>query len=119
MLQQSTINTITKFDKYISRYEDDKCSLYQYICRNGKVTVISGPSQATWPLNEMYCRTSLSLHGPNWRRIIDIKENNRSWIEKFIEFIELDTCPNFVKADIERAKLKESEIINESSPDDP
>ena len=30
--------------------------------------------------------------------------NGSTWLEKFNEFIESDQCPNFVLADIERAK---------------
>lgn len=99
VLQQSAMNTITKctiVDKYLSRHDDDNSSLYQYICRNGKVPVISAPTQATWPLNEQYCRTSLLLHWPNWRTTLDIKSDDTSWTEKFIEFLDFDTCPNFV-----------------------
>lgn len=115
----NTITNCTIVDKYLFRHDDDNSSLYQYICRNGKVPVISAPTQATWPLNEQYCRTSLLLHWPNWRTTLDIKSDDTSWTEKFIEFLDLDTCPNFVKADIERAKFKQCENFENSSQENP
>lgn len=46
VFQQLTLNTITKctlVDKYLSGHDidDNQNSLYQYICRNGKMPVIS------------------------------------------------------------------------------
>lgn len=44
MFQQLTLNTITKctlVDQYLSGHDDNQNSLYQYICRNGKMPVIS------------------------------------------------------------------------------
>lgn len=116
VLQKSGMDTLTKstiIDKYISRDQNDTSSLYQFICRNGKVPVISGPTQANWPLDENYCKTSLLLHWPNWRTLSDIKDQNLSWTEKFTSFLELDSCPNFVKADVDRAKHKQ---IDDSPP---
>lgn len=68
--------------------------------------VITGPTQASWPLDENYCRTCLILHWPNWRTLSDIKGENSSWIQKFTYFLDQDICPNFIKADVQRAKSK-------------
>ena len=69
----------TMLDKYTNREQDDICSLYNFISRAGKIAVISGSStQATWPLDENYCRTMLLLHFPNWRKLSDIKPDDIS-----------------------------------------
>lgn len=44
VFQQLTLNTITKctlVDQYLSGHDDNQNTLYQYICRNGKMPVIS------------------------------------------------------------------------------
>lgn len=115
VLQQSGINTITNstiIDKYLSRHKNYHSSLYQFISNNGRVPVINGPTQASWPLQEKYCKTTLLLHFPNWRCLSDVKNDATSWTEFFLSFLESDNCPNFVKADIERAKEKEKEPDN-------
>ena len=45
------------------------------------------------------------LHWPNWRAISDIKTEDRTWTEQFELFLKSDVCPNFVKAQVEKAKL--------------
>lgn len=69
----------------------------------------------TGHLDENYCKTSPLLHWPNWRTLSDIKDQNLSWTEKFTSFLELDFCPNFVKADVDRAKDKQ---IDDSPPEE-
>lgn len=107
VLQQSGINTITNstiIDKYLSRHKNYHSSLYQFISKNGRVPVINGPTQASWPLQEKYCKTTLLLHFPNWRCLSDVKNDATSWTEFFLSFLESDNCPNFVKADIKRKR---------------
>jgi hypothetical protein len=59
----STLTKSTPLDKYLVRENDDSSSWYNFICRSGKVPVISGSNtRATWPLSEDYCRTMLLLH---------------------------------------------------------
>jgi hypothetical protein len=71
------------------------------------VPVISGSSvTATIPLTEDYSRTMLLLHWPNWRKLEDIKPSEITWCQKLQEFLTSDTCPNFLKADIEKAQQK-------------
>ena len=109
----------TMLDKYTNREQDDICSLYNFISRAGKVPVISGSStQATWPLDENYCRTMLLLHFPNWRKLSDIKPDDISWTKKFESFLNTDLCPNFVKADVERAKSHKKQNDEDSCPSD-
>ena len=53
----------TPRDKYLSRPDGDNFSWYEYICKSGKVTVVSGGSvRASWPLSEDFCRTMLLMH---------------------------------------------------------
>ena len=94
-------------DKYLSRHENDLSSLYQFICKTGKVPFINGPTQASWPLEENFCKTTLILHYPNWRAFSDIKDDELSWVEKFTYFVESDDCLNFIKADVKEAKKKQ------------
>ena len=106
----------TVLDKYLDRDKKDKTSFYDFICKSGKVHVLAGNSvQATYQLNEEYCRSSLILHCPNWRNITDIKAEQKSWIEQFEDFLITDRCPNFVKAQVKRAK---DHALNNSKPDD-
>jgi hypothetical protein len=62
-------------DRYLQRDEKDMASFYGFVCENGKVPVITGNIQATWPLDEHYCPTMLILHFPNWRTISDWKKS--------------------------------------------
>ena len=104
-----TLTKQTPLDKYLQRPDDDLSSFYQFICKSGKVPVLSGgTAYATWPLQEDYCRTMLILHWPNWRNIRDIvgSEDKYSWVATMQSFLSSDTCPNFVKADIERSRRK-------------
>ena len=104
----STVTKSTPLDKYLARDIDDNSSWYSYICRSGRIPVVAGTNlRATWPLNEEYCRTMLLLHWPNWRKITDVKEENETWIEKMQIFMSSNNCPNFVKADVEKARRKE------------
>lgn len=92
-------------------------SFYEFICQGGKVPVISSASTTpSWPLPEDYCETLLLLHYPNWRTISDIKPQDFTWSEKMAQFLLSDECPNFVKADVERAKQKQN--INYDSDTD-
>ena len=109
----------TMLDKYTNREQDDICSLYNFISRAGKVPVTSGSStQATWPLDENYCKTMLLLHFPNWRKLSDIKPDDISWTKKIELFLNTDLCPNFVKADVERAKSHKKQNDEDSCPSD-
>ncbi len=104
-----TLTKSTPLDKYLSRPDDQHCSWYQFICKQGKVPVISGTNMyASWPLNEDYCRSMLLLHWPTWRKLSDIKDEDMSRTSAFDIFIITDTCPCFVKADVDRAKRKQS-----------
>lgn len=95
----------TALDKYIHIDENDNSSFYSFLCRSGKVPVITGcNTQATWPLEENFCQTSLLLHFPNWRNISDIKNESASWVQTFMSFLDSENCPNFLKAEVERAK---------------
>ncbi|CAC5413965.1 unnamed protein product [Mytilus coruscus] len=100
----STATKQTPLDKYLSRPETDHCSWYNFICKSGKVPVISGGSlRATCPLTEDYCKNTLILHWHDWRKFSDIKDDNVSWNDLFMYFLLTGYCPNFVKADVERA----------------
>jgi hypothetical protein len=44
------------------------------------------------------------LHFPNWRTISEIKNDNISWIDRMNSFLISDNCPNFLKANVEKAK---------------
>jgi hypothetical protein len=105
-------------DKYSSRSEDDISSWYSFICKQRKVPVISGGSlRVSWPLTEDYCKNILLLH---WRNLSEIKSDAISWSDKLQEFLLNDSCPNFVKADIERAKLGDNNVnfFDEEKVDD-
>jgi hypothetical protein len=108
ILQQNKNSIVTKntpLDRYLTRPENYHTSLYDFICKSGKVPVISGCcTQASWPLNEDFCKTMLLLHWPNWRNINEIKEDNTTWTDKMNNFLVSEDCPNFVKAEVERAK---------------
>ena len=66
--------------------------------------------RASWPLTEDYCKNILLLHWPNWRNLSEIKSDDISWSDKLQEFLLNDSCPNFVKAEIERAKLGDNNV---------
>ena len=105
-----TLTKSTPLDRYLSRPNEDRTSWYQHICNQGRVPVVSGGStHATCPLTEDYARSMMLLHFPNWRHISDIKHDKTSWVENFTTFLETTVCPNFVKADVERAQAKEPE----------
>ncbi len=102
-----TLTKNTPLDRYLCRDVNDVTSLYNFVCRGGKVPVVSGShTQAFWPLSESYCRTMLLLHWPNWKHLNEIKLDEVTWEEKMQEFLQNDQCPNFVKADVERAKQR-------------
>ena len=82
--------TLTKnntIDKYVSRHENDKNSLYSFICKQGKVPVVNGYSSASCPLENDYCRIALLLHWPNWRKVEDNKPDEMSWTTKMENFL--------------------------------
>ncbi|CAG2201823.1 unnamed protein product [Mytilus edulis] len=116
----STATKLTPLDKYLSRPENDHCSWYNYICKSGKVPVISGGSlRATCPLTENYCKNTLILHWHDWRKFSDIKDDNVSWNDLFRHFLLTDYCPNFVKADVERANnAAQNGLVDDESDDD-
>ncbi|XP_053405155.1 uncharacterized protein LOC123560749 [Mercenaria mercenaria] len=106
-------------DKYLFRDKNKNVSFYEFVCEGGKVPVFSGCTiNATWPLEEEYCRTMLFLHWPSWRHISDIKDENLTWCQKMSQFLCSDKCPNFVKADVERAKRKQCPINDNESDDE-
>ena len=76
--------------------------------------------RASWPLTEDYCKNIILLHWPNWRNLSEIKSDGISWSDKLQEFLLNDSCPNFVKADIERAKLGDNNVnfLDEEKVDD-
>jgi hypothetical protein len=47
----------TALDRYLQRDEKDMSSFYSFVRKNEKVPVIRENIQATWPLDENYCRT--------------------------------------------------------------
>ena len=61
------------------------------------------------------------LHWPNWRKLEDIKKDPSTWCEILTDFLNSNHCPNFVKADIEKAKLKTNpeEPISDDDDDPP
>lgn len=73
--------------------------------KNGRVTVVYGPTRASWPLEENLGKTTLLLHLLNWRSFTDTKGEETSWIEFFL-FLESDDCPIFVIADVGGLKKK-------------
>ena len=96
-------------DKYLQRDEGDQTSLYNFLCRNGRVPVITGTHiLPSWPLTEDYSRTMLLLHYPSWRKLADIKSESTTWGTAMQKFLTTADCPNFVKAAVERAKEKDS-----------
>lgn len=67
------------------------------------------------------------LHKPNWRKIEDLKNTNETWTQVFTNFLTVEFCPNFVIADVERARQHEEstycsdeeEIIDSSPTEQP
>ena len=109
----------TALDKYLARENDKAISWYSYICSSGKVPVVGGNVQATWPLTVEYARTMLLLHWPNWRKISDIVDvDPPNWLDKFLQFLASDQCPSFVKADVERAKNNYPSATNGDEEED-
>ncbi|CAC5394978.1 unnamed protein product [Mytilus coruscus] len=92
---------------------DDNLCTEKYVCGYAcKVPVLTGCNiQASWPLDENYCRTMLLLHTPNWRQLLDVKNDNLSWVHQMESFLQTDVCPNFVKADIEKVENTSVMII--------
>ena len=76
---KSTVTRNTILDKYLNRDEQDKTSLYSFICSQGKVPVISSSLMTSFPLEEEYCRITHLMHWPNWRKIEDIRTDEVSW----------------------------------------
>jgi len=116
---KSTVTKNTILDKYLNRDEQDKTSLYSFICRQGNVPVISSLT-ASFPLEEEYCRITLLMHWPNWRKIEDIRTNEVSWTSAMEDFLQSKECPNFIKAEVERAKQHHTDKnMNDDDEDDP
>ena len=44
------------------------------------------------------------MHLPNWRKLSDIKDDNRTWTAHFTSFLASAYCPNFLKAEVDRVK---------------
>ena len=82
-----TIAKITPLDRYLQRDVKDQSSFYNFICKNGKVPVLTAFSRSSWPLEDNYCQNILILHSPNWRRISDIKTEGTSWVELMQSFL--------------------------------
>ncbi|CAC5388030.1 unnamed protein product [Mytilus coruscus] len=98
-----SVDDILATEKY--RNEKDTSSFYDFICKNGKVPVLTGCNiQASWPLDENDCRTMLHLHTPNWRQLLDVTNDNLSWVHEIESVLQTDVCPKFVKADTEKAR---------------
>ena len=114
----STVTKKSVLDRYLLRDVNDNVSLYDFACRGGKVPVISGShTQPSWPLDESYSRTKLLLHWPSWRSISDIKDGSTPWVDAMYEFMMSGNCPNFVMAEVERAKSKTKESTETNSED--
>jgi len=118
---KSTVTRNTILDKYLNRDEQDKTSLYSFICRQGKVPVISSSLTASFPLEEEYCRITLLMHWPNWRKIEDIRTDEVSWTSTMEDFLQSKECPNFIKAEVERAKQHHTDknMNDDDDEDDP
>ena len=98
-----TATRATHLDKYLARKETDESSWHSFLCKGGRVPVIQGNTYATFPVTKEYACIVLLMHYPNWRKISDIIGEG-DWLTKFNEFIHTDHCPNFIKADVQRAK---------------
>ena len=102
----------------MSRPIDSNVSWYNFICKSGYVPVICGGNvRCSWPLTEDFSRTMLLLHWPNWRTIQDIKPDSVSWSEKMSSFLLMPECPNFVKADVQRAMIPTELQVNHDDSD--
>ncbi|XP_053372848.1 uncharacterized protein LOC128546392 [Mercenaria mercenaria] len=114
----STATKNTALDNYLSRDENDISSFYQFVCNRGRVPVLAGNNaRASWPLDDNYCRSMLILHWPNRRKIEQIK-TDKTWTEIMHAFLNTEACPNFLKADVERAKKKYFENVCYNNDDD-
>ena len=110
----SRVTKSTPLDRYLERAKDDSSSFYQFICKSGKVPVISGSGiQASWPLEDTFCKNMLLLHWPNWRKISELKDEAHSWTLQFQYFLETDKCPNFLKAEVDRVKKQNDTSLDE------
>ena len=117
----STLTRNTPLDKYLERPTEDTSSWYEFICKSGKVPVVTGGSvRATWPLSEGYSRTMLILHSKKWRTLNQIKSENETWNDRMLQNLECDICPNFLKADVQKAirKANDGNFENEASDSD-
>ena len=117
----STLTKYTSLDQYIERPKEDSTSWYEFICKSGKVPVVSGGAlRATWPLNEDYSRSMLILHWKNWRSLNQIKREVETWNDRMLLFLESDACPNFLKADVQKAirKADGNHLEDEASDSD-
>lgn len=72
-----------------------------------------------WPLDENYCRTILLLHTANWWHLQDIKNDDVTRVDQMIKFLDTDQCPNFVKAEIEKAKNHCNDSIPQEEKSEP
>ena len=70
----TTITKNTQIDKYLARSQDDTSSLSDFVCRRGRVPVISGNNNhATWRLSENYSKSTFLFHWHNWR-LLSVKK---------------------------------------------
>ena len=64
----------TALDRYIQRSEIDISSFYDFICKNGKVPVLTGCyTQASWPLDEHYVKQCYSSTLPTGEKMQTLK----------------------------------------------
>lgn len=101
-----TLTKSTPLDMFLIRAAEDRCSWYQFVCKQGKVSVMSG--RATWPLNEDCSITMELVHWPNWREICDIKVPDLTWTQIMPEGLASKHCPDFVIADLEKSKTSKT-----------
>ena len=112
----SQLTRNTALDKYLERRKDGTSSFYKFICRLGKVPVINGSEvQASWSLEENFCRNMLILHWPNWGKFTDLTDAERACVQQSISFLETENYPNFVKAEIDRVKKHNDKSVNEEA----
>ena len=97
----------TPLDKYLFTPDGDNSSWYEYICKSGKVSVVSrGSVRASSPLSEDFCRTMLLMQ--------EVKSDDTIWSAIFLKFIESEQCP-FVKTDVKWAKRYLSEVADQET----
>ena len=81
--------------------------------------MISSSLTASFPLEEEYCRITLLMHWPTWGKIEDIRTDEVSWTSTMEDFLQSKECPNFIKAEVERAKQHHTDKKMNDDDDDP